>query len=166
MKAFAGIGLLIFLVVLGYWLARTSTDTESRAVDIPIAFGNVAGGQVEMHVVVGIALANVSAAKERSLKPRDWNQWMRDHFLLTDPAGKKVDLSRQNNSKVIKPHEVAQLVGTEEFFMIAKLKSGQSYTFDYVADLATGKSYRCQVVAPATAEKARQFRFELLNAGR
>jgi hypothetical protein len=121
---------------------------------------------VDMHIVVGVALANVSAARDSSVKPKNWDDWIRDHFSLTDSAGKKVTLRRQSNSKVIKAHEVAQMVGTEEFFIAANLKVGQTYTLDYIGDLTTHKTYRCEVTAPSAPEKVQAYRLEPLNAGR
>ncbi len=166
MKAIAGIGLLALLGMLGYWYATTTSDTESAAINIPLAFGNVSGPQVDMHIVVGVALANVSAAKDPSLKSKSWDDWIRDHFSLTDSAGKKVTLRRQSSSKVIKAHEVAQVVGTEEFFIVANLKVGQRYTLDYIGDVTTRKTYRCEVTAPSAPEKVQTYRLEPLDAGR
>ena len=165
MKVIAGIGLLALLGGLGYWYATTTSDTESAAINIPLAFGNVAGTQVDMHIVVGVALANISAAKDPSLKPKSWDDWIRDHFAMTDSAGKKVTLRRQSNSKVIKAHEVAQMVGTEEFFIVANLKVGQTYKLDYI-DVAAHKTYRCEVTAPSAPEKVQTYRLEPLNARR
>jgi len=166
MKVIAGVGLLLLVGLFAFWLSRTSTDTDNAAMNIPLAFGNVAGTQVDMHIVVGIALANVSASRDPSLKPKSWDDWMRDHFSLTDSSGKKVTLRRQTNSKVIKPHEVAQTVGTEEFFIVANLKSGQTYTLDYIASGPSATTYRCQVTAPSAPEKIQTYRLEPLNAGR
>jgi hypothetical protein len=167
MKPVYIIGVLVILGVLGYWMAFRSNDTEQAAVNIPLAFGKPSGGQVDMHVVVGVALANVTRARDSmSGKDKDWNGWIRDHCHLKDAAGKPVSFTRQSGSTVVKAHEVAQVVGTEEFFMVATLKVGQTYTFDYVGDLATGKTYRCEFTAPSKAEKVQTYRFDPLMARR
>ncbi len=167
MKAVYIIAILLILGGLGYWVAFKSGDTESAAVDIPLAFGKPSGGQVDMHVVIGVTLANITRARDSmSGKDKDWNGWIKDHCVLKDSAGKPVSFTRQSSSNVIKPHEAAQMVGTEEFFMVARLKVGQTYTFDYIGDLATGKTYRCQFTAPSAAQKVQLHRFEPVMTGR
>lgn len=167
MKPVYLIAVLVILGMLGYWLAFKSGDTEHAAMNIPIAFGTPTGGQTEMHVVVGVALANVSKARDSMAgKDKDWNGWMEDHFSLKDPSGKTVRFSRQGNSKVIQAHEVAQVVGTEEFFMVARVKCGQTYTLDYVEDLATRKTYRCTITVPPAKQKVQTFRFEPVSSPR
>ncbi len=166
MKPVYIIGILLILAALGYWVAFKSGDTEGAALNIPLAFGKPTGGQVDMHVIIGVTLAAVSRGKDSmSGKGKDWNGWIKDHCRLTDSAGKPVTFRRQSTSTVIQAYEAAQM-GTEEFFMVATLKVGQTYTFDYIGDLSTGKTYRCQFTAPSAAEKVALYRFEPVNVVR
>jgi hypothetical protein len=167
MKAIGGVGVLLCLGLFAFWLSKTSNDTENAAVNIPFAFGKPSAGQLDMHIIVGVALANVSRSREPLTgKDKNWNEWVKEHLIVKDLAGKTVPLTRQTSSNVVKPHEVAQMVGTEEFFVVARLKTGQTYTLDYIGDLATGKTYRCQFTTPSQAEKSQQYRLEPVNSGR
>ena len=160
MKAIGGFGVLIFLVIMVYWLsvsAGRGADGKNLAVDLPIAFGNATGGQVEMDVVVGIALANVIRAKEGG-QTKTHEQWIQDHFVLKDSSGQTVKLAWQYNSALVKPVDVGPMVGTEECFLAGKLKPGGSYTFDYIE--APGRICRYQFTTPAKAQKVKMYRFE------
>lgn len=164
MKAIGGLGVLIFLVIMVYWLSISAgggADGKNLAVDLPIAFGNVAGGQVEMNLVVGIVLANVIRAKEGG-QAKTREQWIADHFVLKDSSGQPVKLTWQNNSALIKPVDVGPMVGTEECFLAGKLKPGESYTFEYIE--SPNRTCRYQFTAPAKAQKVKMYRFEPVNS--
>ncbi|UCD28387.1 MAG: hypothetical protein JSV03_15085 [Planctomycetota bacterium] len=155
MRIFAGLGLLIFLAVLVYWMS-VYAGGEDVGIPIAIACGHPSEGEIEMHVVVGVVMANQDRMKKDDEKIKPWPEWIKDHFILTDSLGNRLELNRQNHSSLIKPHEI---VGTQEFFMVAKLKTGQSYSFDYIPDIDESQRYRHQFTAPVTAEKARQYTF-------
>ncbi len=158
MKAIGGFGIVLALAIMAYWFSL-SAGGEDTGVDLPIAYGNVAGGQVDMDVLLGVVMAHRTRQKDPPNAQRTADEWVRDHFVLTDSRGQKVPFARQSSSKLIKAHEVQQLVGTEEFFLAAKLKVGESYTFDYMLD-PQGRPYRYRFTAPAKAEKVRTCRFE------
>jgi hypothetical protein len=89
-----------------------------------------------------------------------WPEWIDAHFVLEDSGGTKVPLRQQNNSPLISVHEVSGMVGTHEFFISARLKSGESYTFTYTPVVAEGKRYTHGFTAPAQGTKVKQYMFE------
>jgi len=157
-----GLGLVGLLVVMVYWLGLASGG-EKAALAIPIAWGQPGNGQIEMHAVIGVALANQSRRSEKtpSSKALDWNKWIQSHCILKAASGEAVPLLKANHSPIIKPHEIQPMIGTEEFFLTAGLKAGTSYTFDYVIEEPQPTVYRCQFTAPHEPEKVRMYRFEL-----
>jgi len=155
MKWFAGVGLLGFLAIFLYWMSA-STGGKDSGVSIQIAFGNATAKEIEIHVVVGVVMANQDRIKKGE-KIKSWPEWIQDHFDLQDSSGNELELARTNHSRLIKPH---QIVGTQEFFMVAKLKIGEDYTLDYIPDTDEPQRYRSQFVAPSAAAKVRQCAFK------
>jgi len=51
------------------------------------------------------------------------------------------------------------MVGTYEFFLTAKVKPGQAYTFDYIIEVPEPVTFRCQFTTPQAAEKVKRFQF-------
>lgn len=165
MKVAAGLGVLLFLAAIGYWLAITSSGGGETAIDIPLVFGSPTDGTIEMNAIIGISLANKSRKKEpmENGKPLGWNDWVKTHCILKASTGEQVTVSRTNGSKLLRMHEIQQMVGTEEFFLDAKLKPGQAYTFDYIIETPETMIFRCPFTAPHAAEKVRPYHFVLAN---
>lgn len=158
MKAFAGLGVILFLVITLYWMSAHA-GTDEPDLGIQMAFGNAADNEIDLHVVVGVLLANKDRAKEKllNIKPKSWDDWIVEHFFLTDSAGKRTELTRKTNSSLIRPHQV---IGTEQFFMVARVKSGEDYTFDFVPTGEESITHRYLFTAPAVDEKVRLCMFK------
>ena len=156
MKAIGGLGLLLFLVVTVYWLSASSGGGQDAAVPIQIAFGNLGPKGVEMHVVIGVVMANRDRIRKDGGTPT-WDEWVADHFELKDAAKNLVKIERSNHSNLIQQREV---VGTQEFFLVTTLKSGQPYVFDYIPEVAKPGRVRHVFTAPASAAKVRMLDFQ------
>lgn len=161
MKAFAGLSLVGLLAIAIYWVAALPGKPEAEGVQIPIAMGNVDEGMIEMHAAIGVALANMSRLKESpASKLLDWDKWIERHCILKSKAGQTIPLQRANNSSLLKVHEIQPMIGTQEFFLTAKLRLDTDYTFDYIIESPDAKVYRRHLTAPQHAEKARLLRFD------
>ncbi|MHC4445191.1 MAG: hypothetical protein ACYTF1_07935 [Planctomycetota bacterium] len=158
MKYFAGFGLLGFLVVMSIWMT-VGAGGEDPGINIAMSYGNPGGGEIDMHVVVGVLMANKDRMKD-GMQIKPWPEWIADHFDLEDASGKVFKLRRTNHSRLIKPH---QIMGTHEFFMATRLKIGVSYTFEYVPDTDVDKRYRYQFTAPSAAQKVQYCAFKLVE---
>ena len=148
--------MILFLAITIYWMS-VHTGSNEPDVGIQMAFGNPADNEIELHVVVGVLLANQDRARAKDLKLKSWDEWMVEHFFLTDGAGETVELRRTKNSSLIKPHQV---IGTEEFFMVARVRSGEEYTFDFVPTGEESIPRRCAFTAPAADEQIRLYMFK------
>jgi len=156
MKAIGGLGLLLFLVVTVYWLSASSGGGQDAAIPLQIAFGNLGPKGVEMHVVIGVVMANLDRIRKDGSTPT-WEEWVADHFELKDAANNVLKLERRNNSSLIQQREV---VGTQEFFLVTTLKSGQPYVFDYIPEAAKPGRVRYPFSAPTSAAKVRMVDFQ------
>ncbi len=157
MKAIGGIGLLIFVGLSLYWFALAAGDDKDAPIQIQVAFGAPGPNGVEMHAVVGVVMAN----RDRATKDGrliNWNEWVAGHFELKDADGNPVKIERRNNSSAIQQREV---IGTQEFFLVATLTEGRSYAFDYIPTMANpAVRYRYTFSAPADAQKVRMADFQ------
>ncbi|HOW72421.1 MAG TPA: hypothetical protein PKY77_17620 [Phycisphaerae bacterium] len=164
MKIVAGLGVLLFLGGMGYYFAVVSGGGET-AIDIPLVFGNLKDGSIDMHAIIGVTLAHKSRKNEPLIegKPKGWNDWVKTHCILKSSSGEQIAVNRTNGSKLVRMHEIQQMVGTEEFFLEAKLKPGQAYTFDYIIEAPEAMIFRCQFTAPQADEKVKPYHFVLSN---
>lgn len=151
----AFVGILGFVA---YWSTMAAGDSE-KIFPIQIAYGNAGEGQLEMHTNVGVAMVAMDRGDEFG-KIKNLDEWVTDHFKLTDAAGQPVRMDRQNNSKLIKPHQV---IGTEEFFLVSKLKQGEQYTYEYKPRAKEAKTYQYKFKASNHADKPLTYNFDLVR---
>ncbi len=159
MKALAGAGLLGFLAFTVWWMSASVGDS-GKYMPIQVAFGNPGEKVVEMHTNVGVTMVAMDPLKDEKGKRKDMNDWVTEHFILTDSTGKTLKLERRNNSNVIKPHQV---LGTQEFFIVSRLIPGEAYTFDFIPAVKGTKTFRHKFTAPAQPEKPSVVSFELVK---
>lgn len=159
MKALVGAGLLGFLAFMIWYLTLSAGDSEKYMV-VQIAYGNPATKMIEMHTNVGIAMVAMDPVQDEQGKKKDLNDWVKEHFTMTDAAGKNISFERRNNSNVIKSHQV---LGTPEFFIVSRLVPGVPYTLDYKPRAKGPKVFRYKFTAPAQPEKPSQVSFDLVR---
>ena len=158
MRAFGGLGLLFGLGGIMLWFLAISSGKEGMY--LPIAFGNVAGNQVELNTIVGVTLAATSRAHDKEQKYKSWDDWIDDHFVLTDATGKTFMLDRRGNSKIISRTDTTRTVCTEEFYLSATLTVGQPYVLEFIGDDESRTHYRHEFTAPAQVEKVKNVMLE------
>lgn len=159
MKALIGavvVGVLAYMI----WHGLISAAGSDPYIAIQMGYGNASDGEIEMHTNVSVLLVAMDRDDRDLKKVKTPDEWIAAHFKLTDSAGKAVRLDRQNNSKVIKPHQV---IGTQEYFVVARLKSGQQYTFDFKPRLKEPDVFRHTFTAPAKADKPMTYNFMLVK---
>ncbi len=160
MRGLGGLGLLGFLAAFGiYMMMASSGGGGGSNVSIPLAFGNPAGGEIDMDIVVGVLMANTDRMHQVEDGRFTWEKWISAHFKLEGSAG-MMPLKRINNSAVIQEKE---LRGTQEFFMTTKLQIGQSYMLDYIPVAGQLKRYRYSFTAPGATAKVKNVTFELVE---
>jgi len=160
MRAFSLLGLLLTVGIMLYLFTGGPGSGGQAALELPLAFSAPSAGASEMHVIVGVRLANPVRAKDADRdggKVKSWDDWVRLHFALVGPDGKPVPLERRNHSKIIKPLEVANMVGTEEFFLVAKVRPGQTYTLQFTERPPNGRPCAAQVTVPPQAQAVRRY---------
>lgn len=163
MKAVFGLAVVVCVGLLAYWFAG-APKSKGPSLAIPLAWGNVAGNEIEMHAIIGVGLAHTSRKGEKgTIKPVSWDEWIAKHCVLKSATGEVVKLQRRMNSLMIPYRDVQNTVGTEEFFIVAKMKTGTAYTFDYTIERPDPETYRCQFAAPTQAEKTAIHSFELVK---
>jgi hypothetical protein len=151
MKAFGGFGLLLFLAVTVYWLSISAGGGQKEVAQFQIAYGKPGANGIEMHIVIGVVTANLDRTSKDG-RLLSWEEWIATHFELKDAGGNTLVLERRNNSNAIQQNQV---IGTQEFFLVAALKPGQDYTLEYIPELKNPGRYRCAFTAPSSAEKVR-----------
>ena len=157
MKWLSGVGLLIFLAVMVYWMSAAGGGDSQETQFLPIAFGNPTEDRIEMNVIVGVVLAHHDRKQDANRnKPFSWADWVKDHFTLTDADGNEVEFQRRNNSKIINSLEQQKMVGTPEFFLTAPLAPGQDYCLAYTPVVADGTTYEYRFTAPAQTQRVEQ----------
>ena len=155
-RAGAGMGFIVLLGGLLYWFL-VFPPGQDHGTQIQMAFGNVSGDTVELHAVVNVVMAHKGAGKQVSSKPMSWPEWIESHFVLQDQAGTRRELKRRNNTRLIRQDEI---IGTQEFFLVAKLKVGTDYTLEYLPVLGEPARYHYSFTAPAAPQRVRSLIFE------
>lgn len=152
----------IVLGALAYvvWYGLISAGSSDPYIAIQMGYGNAKDGEIEMHTNVSVVMVAMDRNDRELNKIKTPDEWVAAHFKLTDSAGNPIRLDRQNNSKVIKPHQV---IGTQEYFLVSKLKAGERYTFDYKPRYKEPDVFRYTFAAPAKADKPMTYNFMLVK---
>ena len=159
MRGLGGLGLLGFLAAFGIYMTLASGVGGGGGVSIPLAFGNPAGGEIDMDIVVGVLMARSDPMHQVEGGRFTWEKWISVHFKLEGSVG-MMPLKRINNSAVIQEREVR---GTQEFFMTTRLQIGQSYMLDYIPVAGQLKRYRYSFTAPGATAKVKNVTFEMVE---
>lgn len=145
------IGLLIFSAVY-YVTFKTSEDPGQN---FGLAFGNADGDAIEMHTVIfGLTIRRDPPRVDLKTGTTYWDEWVQNHFQLTDAAGNPVPLKREMGSSVIQGKDIK--AGTPEFFLVAVLKKGAKYDFDFVPYRGSPDVYRYSFTCPSQDETIRR----------
>ncbi|MGD8450533.1 MAG: hypothetical protein PVJ57_01835 [Phycisphaerae bacterium] len=164
MKPRAIIGLVIVAACgLGAWYVYSQTKSDPGFA-IGLAMGNPESGDIELHVVVAMAmtmqdkLTSVTLA-DGTVSRQTWPEWIAEHFVLRDDSGQKIELRKEGWSNLIKERQALN----PEFYLVGKLKSDVRYTFDYIPSRDSSVRHRYAFVAPAEAQPFERVYFETIK---
>ncbi|MBI5866248.1 MAG: hypothetical protein HZB38_17395 [Planctomycetes bacterium] len=144
-------GVIVIAIMYFYFGSQVSKDI----VTLPVAFGKPDAAGVEFNVAVSMFMPRKDPPKLRGAVVQ-WDEWVSDHFQLTDASGAKIPLQRVNFSKLMDDRESG---GTPEFWLKATLKPGATYRFGLTPILPAPK-YHYSLVAPTGESEATRVEFE------
>jgi len=145
--------LAIVALVVGAWVMNSQYGGEPPVL-VGLAFGNPSTENVEMHVVVGMGYER--PRRDPLTGAQLWDEWFDEHYDLRADSGERVSLRRANNSPFITERDA----GYPEFFLIAVLRQGVNYTFDFTPRVAEGTPHRFTFTAPSESVPFARRRFE------
>ncbi len=159
MKGLVVLG-LIGVVGIGvtFWLMKECTSDQG--ISITLACGNPNDGTVAMHAAMDMGIMRREGLRQAPDVSEDvlWREWLDEHFQLRDAAGESVHIERVGQSLLI---NVNKMPGAPDFFLTARLRSGETYSFDYKPWRAKATKYRHTFVAPADKTEMKRWNFEL-----
>ena len=159
MKGLIVLGLIgVVGVGLIFWMMQKSTGDQG--ISIAVACGNPGDGTVEINAAMDMGIMRREGLRQAVDVPLAvlWPEWVEEHFQLCDAAGKSVRLERVGQSLLI---NVNRMPGAPDFFLTARLRSGETYSFDYKPWRAKTTKYRHTFVAPADKTEMKRWNFEL-----
>lgn len=140
MKSLVVLGVLAFLVLIGFlgWLQYESNRDKGHL--IAFACGNPRGELLELQIVVSMRTVRLDPLERKEDgRFQTWREWVEEHFELRDAAGSVVPLKRAHFANLIPQAKV----GTPDSYLLADLKPGTDYSLDYrPIGPIEGKSYR------------------------
>jgi len=142
---------LVFVVVLvavGWWAVQNVTSEKTFSAQI--AFGIPYEGSIEVYVVASMGMTAIEPPRLAPNGKLRWDEWVEEHFELRTAAGQTVPLTLRSSCDIIKPAEVT---GTPEGYLFAKIQQGTNYQFDYKPKRAEALRYRYDFTAPSTDVK-------------
>ncbi len=134
---------IVWIVILGSLMASLSYGMYLMNRDSGILMGYAVSPpndskQCELQVVVPMLMAKSDPPPFGATGKPDWNQWLADHFHLTDASGNKVTFRKGG----FKTKQITELQsGSAEFIALADIDAGQSYTFAITPILHENKTY-------------------------
>jgi len=136
---------MMAMVGVGWWAVNSFTSQDSF--QIALAFGIPQGNEIELHVVASMGMtAREPPRRDLSTGKVLWQEWVDRHFDLRDASQASIPFAFRQSTDVI---PINQLVGTPEGYLLAKVKKGVQYTFDYYPRVGDLKCYRHTFTAPA-----------------
>lgn len=125
MKALIALVVLAIIVtVIGFRFTNSSKIAESKP--IGIAAGKVNNGLCKLDLVVSMGMARGEGPRVKG-GVADWNEWIAEHFILTDNTGKRVEMKRANFSDLISDKDAM----TPDSFLTAMIQPNVGYVLDY-----------------------------------
>lgn len=153
----------VILIVCGIayaWMQHEWSKDQGHL--IGIAAGNPQGDELELHIVVSMAIVHADVLPTGGRGGAIlWNQWITDHFELRDSAGKDVTFVRDGHSTLISDQQAFN----PEFFLRARVRGGQTYTFDYIPVKSEGRHYRRVFTIPAEGLPFQRAQFDPVRPG-
>lgn len=144
-------GLVITVIILGVLVLAgyvglgkmMAADTD---VMLAMAAGNPSNGKIQLQIVIAPLTVHRDPPEIKragAMAVENWDKWIDDHFILTDPSGERMRLDRKHFGNLIPERKV----GTPDSYLHAYLTIGKTYTLEFVPVIKEGKRYRCTLDA-------------------
>ncbi len=153
------IGFAVLALAAGFALMTWNANEWSRDHGqwIGLAFDKPgANGVMKMHICVQQGLLMTDPPKVTENGAVLYNEWVDDHFTLTDGQGQDIDIRRIAHSPMISDRQAMNV----EFFLEARLTPGGSYTVDYIPVTTGTQRYRYEFSAPTAAQEFARENFD------
>ena len=143
-----GVGLIVILLLVagGWWAANKISGQHNYW--IATAFGVPHKGDIEMNAIVSRPMADLEPPR---VDPETfkvlWQEWTDRDFELRDASGMPVKITfRESTDRCIIP--TGKIVGAPVGYILARLKQGTNYTFDYIPKFQEPEQYQHAFTAP------------------
>lgn len=146
MKKLVGMVLFLGVAVLITYMGAKALKKAEESFLIGIAFGEPTKDVISVHVPIQVTMVRTEGPKLRNGVVQ-WFEWIDEHFDLRDDRGERVNLKKLEFSSLITSRDVA----APEFFIGAKIKPGEKYTFAYIPFVGGSQRYRHEFTAPSDA---------------
>ena len=146
---FSGLGVL-FVLLTGVYVFLIREMYADHGHSILVAFGIPDQDTIQMHLSVPILTYRRDPPRPG---PKDLpliKEWIEDHYILRNAAGERTKLQRHGSSGLV---EQSRASSAAEFFLMATLKKGTSYTLDFIPILGESNRYRYEFTAPHEPEE-------------
>jgi len=155
-------GIIILAVLLGVLVTGGYTFLQHQMMRdqgrlIPVAFGVVGNGTIEMHVAISDTMTLRDPPQVASRGRILWKEWVEGHFVLRDDSDNRVAMRRLGTSALMMNSNAA---GSPKFCLAATLKQGADYTLDYIPKSGASKRYRYAFTAPSEPQDVWRLNFE------
>jgi hypothetical protein len=149
---------IVMLALIGVIWVAANKFTEFKSFQISIAYGFPKEGEIEMHTVISMGM---TALETPTFNPKtgqlDWDAWIANHLDLRDAGGKQVHIDYMKGSDVV---NTKKLPGVPEGFLLARVKQGGTYTYDYKPHMADPFKLRYEFTAPTADKPVEWCKFE------
>ena len=156
MKKLAVVMVMLVLIGVGWFAANKFT--EFKDFQMSIAYGFPKEAEIEMHTVISMGMTALEAP---TFNPKvgglDWDGWIANHLDLRDASGKQVHIDFLKGSDVLNTKKVP---GVPVGFLLARVKQGAKYTYDYKPHMADPLKLRYEFTAPTADEPVEWCKFE------
>ncbi|MDX2200534.1 MAG: hypothetical protein SF069_16385 [Phycisphaerae bacterium] len=121
-----------------YWFTSNLKEKHEEDRLLPIGYGAVAGGELEVNISVTNFMVQEDPPPPREDHASTWIDWIPQHFSLKDSSGTIAQWNKQGNSQLIKGVDA----GIAEFYITTRIKAGEKYTLEYIPNVAAKHRYR------------------------
>lgn len=141
----------ILVAIIGFRFTSSSKTVESKP--IGVAAGKATNGVCKFDMVISMGMARGEGPRVKGGVP-DWNEWISEHFILTDNSGTRVEMKRANFSDLISDKDAMN----PDSFLTAQIKPSVGYVLDYKPMRDDPRRYRFEfTVQPDGRPFSREF---------
>ena len=146
MKGVIILAVLLAMVGAGLYCGVMKEAMSDQGIWLLTAIGNLNEKNVEMVVSVELGATVRARPKVDSQMNPLWDEWIAEHYELTDDAGKVQPFTRIAHSLLVDERKVKTL---SEFYVRYVLEKGRGYSLEYKPKRDKKGHYRHTFTAPS-----------------